>query len=262
VNVPTLWPSAGNATDKRPYWARRVLPWAVALAALAALMAADGWSMERIQRFCHPDGQELSYDEQAGPLRAFEFFGGGYCVIAGAVLIFVLDRRRQPRAFAFVFVVVLVSLKIAAGRARPEVMRREYERRAYARLRGPDKAVGFRLAHLPLAHPYETMFGGPRFGWRNGDFQSFPSGHAMCAAAQAVVLAAFYPWFAPAFYAVACVVGAERVYYEKHFISDVFAAFMLALWLGQLLLRNASFQRLCVRLAALPVFRRGSGEGA
>jgi membrane-associated phospholipid phosphatase len=52
---------------------------------------------------------------------------------------------------------------------------------------------------------------------------SFPSGHAALAFATATCLAAALPRWAPAFFLVACAVGAERVLENAHYLSDVVA---------------------------------------
>jgi YegS/Rv2252/BmrU family lipid kinase len=50
---------------------------------------------------------------------------------------------------------------------------------------------------------------------------SFPSGHTAAAFAGALLFSAHLPWWSPAFYALAAVVGFSRVYLGAHYLSDV-----------------------------------------
>lgn len=64
-------------------------------------------------------------------------------------------------------------------------------------------------------------------GWAglfNADNMSFPSGHATLAFATAATLAHLLPRYKWAFYAVAAIVGIERVLEQAHYLSDVVAA--------------------------------------
>lgn len=61
-----------------------------------------------------------------------------------------------------------------------------------------------------------------------GDFDSFPSGHAMSAATLALLLGIYFPRTRWAFCVIALVAGLERVATQWHFLSDVIAGYTLA----------------------------------
>ena len=61
---------------------------------------------------------------------------------------------------------------------------------------------------------------------------SFPSGHAASAAAAACALLIVAPTFAPAWIAMALVMGASRVYVGAHYPSDVLAGAGLGVLVG------------------------------
>ncbi len=87
---------------------------------------------------------------------------------------------------------------------------------------------------------------GPQPGWSMSSSHSlnerwgrFPSGDDGMAFATAGALAIEFPVAAPFYYAVACLVGFERVYVGSHFASDVFAA----AWLGIIAARLVADRR-------------------
>ena len=63
---------------------------------------------------------------------------------------------------------------------------------------------------------------------------SFPSGHATLAMAMAVVLAFHFPKTRSLVYILAVLIGASRVYFGVHYLSDVLAGFVLGAAVGSL----------------------------
>ena len=61
---------------------------------------------------------------------------------------------------------------------------------------------------------------------------SCPSGHATIAMAMAVVLAHHFPKARGLVYTLAVLIGASRVYFGVHYLSDVFAGFVLGAVVG------------------------------
>ncbi len=62
-----------------------------------------------------------------------------------------------------------------------------------------------------------------------GDFESFPSGHASAAATLALLLSLYFPRARLLFLATAILTGLERIAADKHFPSDVLAGYVLGL---------------------------------
>lgn len=58
---------------------------------------------------------------------------------------------------------------------------------------------------------------------------SFPSGHTATSFALALVVAWYFPAWAPALFLLAAVIGYSRVYVGLHFLSDVVAAAVIGL---------------------------------
>lgn len=69
----------------------------------------------------------------------------------------------------------------------------------------------------------------------SGRFNSFPSGHTTTAFAVAYVFAKRYPRFGIAFYLIAALVAASRVYLGSHYPTDVLAGAFLGVTVGYLL---------------------------
>jgi undecaprenyl-diphosphatase len=124
--------------------------------------------------------------------------------IAIAVVVALLQRRWQPAAFVVLALLAangLASLlKVAVGLKRPP----------------PDGAL--------VAMPHSS---------------SFPSGHAAMAFAGAVVLSAFVPRAAPAFFVLAAAIAYSRLYLGVHWPLDVLAGAVLGAATALLLLAAA-----------------------
>jgi membrane-associated phospholipid phosphatase len=145
---------------------------------------------------------------------------------------------RAARAVAVVMVVSLAGLangavKLAAGRIRPSD--------AY-------RAHG----------SYATHFYGPARGFEDPDYRSFPSGHTAAAAANTASLAVFHPTLLPLGIALSAGVASERVFHEKHYLSDIAGAVAIGWSVGMALLAAPGFRRLCERIEG--VLRLGPGS--
>jgi membrane-associated phospholipid phosphatase len=82
-----------------------------------------------------------------------------------------------------------------------------------------------RLRPIVRVSPFEIHpFAGGFDGLIHGHNLSFPSGHTCLAFATAATLAHLLPRARWSFYALACIVAAERVLEEAHYLSDVVAA--------------------------------------
>ena len=78
---------------------------------------------------------------------------------------------------------------------------------------------------------------------------SFPSGHAATAASVAYILARRWPAVAVGLWALAAWVGVSRIYLNRHFLSDVLAAFAIGVAVSWLI---ASWGRLRVSVPGKP----------
>lgn len=130
-------------------------------------------------------------------LRALEDWGEFVYISAVAYVIWVLDRQRRSQLFCLVLSALLVTgvveaIKRVTGRERPEVSKGAF------------------------------VFHGVSRWQDGGDAQSFPSGHMASASAYSGTLAAYHPALRPVVVALAVGCGANRVWKERHFLSDVF----------------------------------------
>jgi membrane-associated phospholipid phosphatase len=81
---------------------------------------------------------------------------------------------------------------------------------------------------------------------RNGNYESFPSGHASGAATLAVLLGLYFPRARWMFYFGAGLVGLERIINDKHFLSDVLAGYVIgavAVYLCARMLGSSFYQK-------------------
>jgi membrane-associated phospholipid phosphatase len=193
-----------------------------ALEALEAARAQLGWgTRERLGRLA-----DLA-----------EILGQGWLTAPLALAIYCFDPRGRERVAVFVATLLAVMLavnvaKVATGRRRPKAI---------------EKLAG--------APPHVWL--GPRGGIDDPRARSFPSGHTATAVAHATVLSALYPPATPLLVLLAAPVPVSRVLMRSHFVSDVVAGALLALFLTRLLSQSVRFRKACARLAArLPVLSR------
>ena len=109
--------------------------------------------------------------------------------------------------------------------------------------------VGRARPHMHKGAAYFHPFGGfTDFDTfvRDGNYESFPSGHSSAAATLAVLLGLYFRRARWMFYFGAGLVGLERLIFEKHFLSDVLAGFAvgaLAVYLCARMLGSAYYQK-------------------
>lgn len=138
-------------------------------------------------------------------LRSMEDWGENVYILAVAFAMWRLDSRRRSRVLCLALGALLVAVGIegvkrVTGRERPEVSKGA------------------------------TVFHGPTKWDEGGDFQSFPSGHTGSAAAYSGAIAAFYPPLRPVAVALAVGCGANRIWKERHFLSDCWFAGVFGFW--------------------------------
>jgi membrane-associated phospholipid phosphatase len=204
--VNTAGERTSLANDPAPPSRRRVPWWAmVCLLGLLICFAVD----EPLYRFLHEH-----YNHRTRPvpnwltiptrvLRAAEAWGEHFYIVAIGLAMWQLDRGRRSRVLVLILSASIVTLAIegtkrVTGRQRPEV------------------SLG------------KTRFDGPAAWSKGGDTQSFPSGHTGAAAAYSGTLATFYPPVRPIVMALVVGCAANRIWKERHFLSDCW----LALWFG------------------------------
>jgi len=215
----------------------------VALCALAIAIAfqLDDPAYERIEYVRAHLGWATR--ERLGRLGDYaELLAKGWLTALIACAIYFFDPRGRRRAVVVVFSVLAVTLaanviKVSTGRLRPKSV----------------QTIGGVPVHAWL---------GPAGGLGNPRARSFPSGHTSTAFAHAAVLSAIYPAATPVFYALAAPVPISRVLMRAHFVSDVYAGGLLAVFLTFALQRSARFDQLCDRAAQwlpeLPRHREGT----
>jgi membrane-associated phospholipid phosphatase len=154
-----------------------------------------------------------------------EVFGDGCGVLFFFVAVWLLDparRRCLPRLIACAYgsglAVNVVKLFIA--RARP----------FYWLEQQGGKGLPSFGEWLPL-------------GSNGTAWQSFPSGHTATAVGLALGLAALYPRGRVLFLAMAVLVGCQRVVNDMHYVADVLAAAIVAIWTTTAIFRSRTIAR-------------------
>lgn len=150
-------------------------------------------------------------------LRSMEDWGENVYILCVLIAMWRMDRTRRSRVPCLLIAALLVTLgvegvKRVTGRERPEV------------------SQGALVLHGPSV-------------WREGgDVQSFPSGHTAAAASFSGSLATFYPPIRPVAIALAVGCGANRVWKERHFLSDCFVGGVFGFWFAATLPRRRWIQ--------------------
>jgi membrane-associated phospholipid phosphatase len=191
--------------------ARRVfIAIAVAIIAIAIAALFD----RSTASFARNSGAESYLESHKHVQKTLKAPGEFYFTIVVAIVV-ALVHPLKWKAGAFVLIATIVSglnglIKWIAGRTRPFHLL--------------DKQGTARLAPFDL-----TPFRGGFHGLFVSKNLCFPSGHAALAFATAEALAMLYPRARWGFYAVAAVVGAERIFENAHYFSDVVAGAALGI---------------------------------
>jgi membrane-associated phospholipid phosphatase len=211
------------------------LRWALFAVATVVCFLADGpiykWVHENYNYRTRPVPDSMKITTRV--MRSFEDWGENVYILAVAYGMWQLDSRRRSRVLLLALAAVLVALgvegvKRIAGRERPEVSL------GHTVFHGPGKWLG-RDAYTPLASGQVPTA---------GDYQSFPSGHTAAAGAYSGALAAFYPQLRPIWIALAAGCGANRIWKERHFLSDCWIGGAFGFWLAYTLPRRRWVQGL------------------
>lgn len=227
-------PLSSGADWPSPRVVRRVFV-ALALGALLSL-----WIDIPLARWCRGDNSPRAVREA---LETAEAFGNGYGVGMILVAVWLLDRASRARVVRLVAVVVGCGigsnvLKLCIARTRP----RDF---------GLDTASVFDTftAWLPLLHSAARS-------------PSFPSAHTAGAFGLAVALSWAYPRGRALFFALAVMVGLQRVQVGAHFASDAFAGAAIGWLIACYLTRRDALGGVFARLEAPPEVENPSAVGA
>lgn len=155
-------------------------------------------------------------------MRSMEDWGENIYILCVLYAMWHFDCHRRSRIPLLILSAVLVTLPVEgvkrlAGRERPEL------------------------------NGGKSVFHGPSQFKGGGDYQSFPSGHAASSASYSGSLAAFYPPMKPVVIALAVGCAGNRIWKERHFLSDCWAGGVLGFWLAYTLPRRRWVRNLCER---------------
>ena len=186
-----------------PAW----LWWMLALVVLLGLFAIDRAAYavvhENWNYYSRPVPTLLKVPTRV--MRSMEDWGENVFILCVLVVMWRLDRTRRSRVLCVVLAAVGVSLSVEGvkrltGRERPQV------------------SDGRMVLHGPATYD------------QGGDYQSFPSGHTASAASYSGSLAAFYPPARPVAIALAIGCGGNRIWKERHFLSDCWLGGVFGFW--------------------------------
>lgn len=188
-------------------------------------------------------------------LRSMEDWGETVYILAVVVIMWQLDRQRRGRLVALAMAALITAgvvevVKRGVGRKRPDIAAGETHfhgplakvaQRASESFQGeaPPGAVATDRSEDAGTEPDAAHWLSSK-----GDYQSFPSGHTAAGASYSGSLAAFYPPARGVCIAMAIGCGANRVWKERHFLSDCWASGVLAFWFAFTLPRFRWMQRL------------------
>jgi membrane-associated phospholipid phosphatase len=234
LRLPAVSPDSGKASQ--PSWRAVWLPALGLICAGALALAVDiplsRWAI----------GAALPGGALPGDLRKFvdlcEIFGHGLGVAAIAIALFHLDPGKRwalPRLLAIAYSGGLGAnlLKFLVVRTRPH---------------------GFDLAASDVWHTLQD------WTWHRSSLnQSFPSAHTATAVAFAVALGAMYPHARRFFFALAVLVGVQRIASGAHYLSDVCCGAAVGWLIATALLRLPGSLRWLQRLSLGSSSRAASG---
>lgn len=219
--------------------------WKVALfLVVAALGVAFFWLDQPVFQFVHDNFNYYTRPVPTGMklptriLRSMEDWGESVFIVAICVAMWRMDRHHRSRILCLVMAALLSAAGVEAakrvtGRERPEV------------------STG------------ATVFHGPSRWSEGGDYQSFPSGHTASGASYSGSLAAFYPPLRPVVAVLALGCGANRIWKERHFLSDCWLGGCFGFWLAFTLSRRRWMQPILAgfdRWFSVPITEPASGR--
>jgi membrane-associated phospholipid phosphatase len=188
---------------------------AVSLAVLAGCFLVDEpvyqWVHHHWNYYTRPVPDLLKLPTRL--MRSMEDWGENVYIVCVLYAMWVFDRKRRSRVLMLIASALLVTLAV------------EGVKRVTSRER-------------PEFNGGRTTFHGWVHWGSGGDYESFPSGHSASAASYSGSLSAFYPPLRPVAVALAVGCGGNRIWKERHFLSDCWAggslgfgvAFALARW--------------------------------
>jgi membrane-associated phospholipid phosphatase len=166
-------------------------------------------------------------------LRSMEDWGENVFIVAVAIAMWRLDRRNRSRVLCIGLASLVVALAVegvkrVTGRERPNISQGR---------------IAFRGPIVWLTGEYGPP---PDPAWKPsaGDYQSFPSGHTASAGVYSGTLAAFYPPLRPVCIALAVGCGANRIWKERHYLSDCWIGGAFGYWIATILPRRRMVQPL------------------